>query len=52
MVISIARVDMYHTLDIAQLMSKTISIEDNGRESFTDHSSIVNIKWTYNHIDP
>ncbi len=52
MAISIAKVEMYNTLDISQLMPKTMSIQDNGKESFIVHSSIINMKWTYNHIDP
>ena len=52
MVISIAKVELYHTLDSAQHMSPTISIQDNGKESFTVHSFIFNMKWTYNHVDP
>ena len=53
MVISIAKVEMYHTLHISQLISQTMSIQDNGKESFTvQHSSIIHMKWKYNHIDP
>ena len=33
-------------------MSQAISIQDNGNESFTMHSSIINMKWAYDHIDP
>jgi hypothetical protein len=51
MVISIAKVKIHHTLDIAHLMSQTMSLHDNGNESFTVHSTI-NMKWAYNHIDP
>ena len=51
MVISIAKVEMYHTLDIAQLVSYNISIQDNVHESFIVHLSIIDKKWTHNHID-
>jgi hypothetical protein len=49
---SISKVEMHHTLDIAQLMSWTISIQDNGKESVTVHSFIIDMKWKYNHIGP
>jgi hypothetical protein len=52
MAISIAKVEMYHTFDSARHLSQTISIQDNGKESFTVHSSIFNMKLTYNHIVP
>ncbi len=52
MVISIAKVEMHHTLDYAQHMSPTISIQENGKESFKVHLSTFNMKWTHNHIDP
>ena len=51
-IVSIEKVQMYHTLDIAQLMPYTISIQDNGGESFIVHSSIIIMKWKYNHINP
>jgi hypothetical protein len=44
MVIIIAKVEIYHTLDIAQPMSYTISIQDYGKEYFTVHSSIIDMK--------
>jgi len=52
MVISIAKDEVYHSPEIAHLMSWTISIQNNRKESFTVRSSIINMKWKYNHIDP